>query len=298
MKNVGSDVKKDIKATKEKEYKKYINFGRLQLKEPTLLSNEDNFINEMKKSLEKKFTTGTEYILDKVYDPQTESLVARDEKLSFKKITSSDDHFFGTFSRYSTTKDVLTDIVDNQSKQKIDPDSIYFEHNTLFYIDYALKSISFIKTEHIKNVYPFLEAFINNNNLLNISIIPLKKDDSEIIKSSITELEIALATVDIPQNQSFVGLRGLEKMGCKVKNYKLKVSLDATNSNFSQKLLNFRSKNKDNIKKMSISTFNEDIDLLTNRFTKSVPIKLSNNYETDFSTIENILKSELFKAIQ
>lgn len=53
MKNVGSDVKKDIKATKEKEYKKYINFGRLQLKEPTLLSNEDNFINEMKKSLEK-----------------------------------------------------------------------------------------------------------------------------------------------------------------------------------------------------------------------------------------------------
>lgn len=54
MKNVGSDVKKDIKATKEKEYKKYINFGRLQLKEPTLLSNEDNFINEMKKSLEKK----------------------------------------------------------------------------------------------------------------------------------------------------------------------------------------------------------------------------------------------------
>ena len=49
---------------------------------------------------------------------------------------------------------------------------------------------------------------------------------------------------------------------------------------------------------MSISTFNEDIDLLTNRFTKSVPIKLSNNYETDFSTIENTLKVELLKAIQ
>lgn len=107
-----------------------------------------------------------------------------------------------------------------------------------------------------------------------------------------------MATVEISQNQSFVGLNGLEKMGCKVKNYNLKVTLDSVESKFSQKLLNFRSKNKENIKKMSISTFNEDIDLLTNRFTKSVPIKLSNNYETDFSTIENTLKVELLKAIQ
>lgn len=298
MKNIGSNVKKNIKTTKEKEYKKYINFGRLQLKEPTLISNENTFIDEMKKKLEDKFINGNEYILDKIYDPKTEHLIDREEKLSFKKITSSNDHFFGTFSRFSTTKDVLTDIVDNQSNKKIDPDTIYFEHNTLFYIDYALKSISFIKTEHIKNVYPFLEAFINNNNILNISIIPLVKNDNEIAKSVITELEIALATIEVPQDQSFVGLNGLEKMGCKVKNYKLKVTLDSVDSKFSLKLLNFRSKNKENIKKMSISTFNEDIDLLTNRFTKSVPIKLSNNYETDFSTIENTLKVELLKAIQ
>ena len=39
-----------IKNTKEKEYKKYINFGRLQLKEPTLISNENTFIDEMKKN--------------------------------------------------------------------------------------------------------------------------------------------------------------------------------------------------------------------------------------------------------
>ena len=268
------------------------------MKEPTLISNENTFIDEMKKKLEDKFINGNEYILDKIYDPKTEHLIDREEKLSFKKITSSNDHFFGTFSRFSTTKDVLTDIVDNQSNKKIDPDTIYFEHNTLFYIDYALKSISFIKTEHIKNVYPFLEAFINNNNILNISIIPLVKNDNEIAKSVITELEIALATIEVPQDQSFVGLNGLEKMGCKVKNYKLKVTLDSVDSKFSLKLLNFRSKNKENIKKMSISTFNEDIDLLTNRFTKSVPIKLSNNYETDFSTIENTLKVELLKAIQ
>ena len=49
---------------------------------------------------------------------------------------------------------------------------------------------------------------------------------------------------------------------------------------------------------MSIFTLNENIDLLTNTFTKTVPIKLKNNYEQDYSTIEYTLKSELFKAIQ
>lgn len=297
MDGVVSNVK-NIENTKEKEYKKYINFGKLHLKEDTLISNETTFIDEMKKNFKSKFMHSNEYVLDKIYDPKTKSLVDREEKLSFRKITSSDDHFFGTFSRFSTNKDVLTDIVDNQSNEKIDPDTIYFEHNTLFYIDYGSKSISFIKTEHIKNVYPFLEAFINNNNILNISIIPLVKNDKEIIESVITELEIALASVDIKQDQSFVGLSNLEKMGCKVKNYRLKVTLDTVNSCFSSKLLNFRSKNRENIKKMSISTINEDIDLLTNRFTKSVPIKLSNNYEKDFSTIESTLKFELLKAIQ
>lgn len=36
MKNIGSNVNKNIKTTKEKEYKKYINFGKLQLKNPLL----------------------------------------------------------------------------------------------------------------------------------------------------------------------------------------------------------------------------------------------------------------------
>lgn len=297
MKKTGSVINNNA-TTKEKEYKKYINFGKLHLKESTFISNEDTFIDEMKKNFESKFAHNNEFVLDKKFDIKTESLVDREEKLSFKKITSSNDHFFGTFSRFSTNKDVLTDIVDNKSNEKIDPDTIYFEHNTLFYIDYGSKSISFIKTEHIKNVYPFLEAFINNNNILNISIIPLVKDDKEIVDSIITELEISFASVDITADQPFVGLNNLEKMGCTVKNYKLNVTLDKVNSSFSSKLLHFRSKNRENIKKMSISTFDEDIDLLTNRFTKSVPIKLSNNYEKDFTIIESTLKSELLKAIQ
>lgn len=49
---------------------------------------------------------------------------------------------------------------------------------------------------------------------------------------------------------------------------------------------------------MSISTLNEDIDLISNTFTKSIPIKLNNNYEQDYSTIESTLRLELFNAIQ
>lgn len=297
MNDIASNAK-NIKSTKEKEYKKYINFGQLKLKESTFIANESTFISEMKKNLETKFTNNNEYVLDKIYDPSTNRILDRKEKLSFKKISSSEKHFFGTFSRLSNNKDVLTDIVDNKSNEKIDPNTIYFEHNTLFYIDYNLQAISFIKTEHIKNVYPFLEAFINDNNLLNITIIPLVKNDDEIKESVITELEIALATVEISQDKTFVGLGNLEKMGCKVKNYKLNVNLSAANKTFPLNLLNFRSKNKKTIKKMSISTLDEDIDLLTNRFTKSVPIKLGNNYEKNYPIIESTLKNELIKAIQ
>ena len=44
-----------IETTKEKEYKKFINFGKLSLIEPSLLVNDSNFVDEIKKDL-KNFT--------------------------------------------------------------------------------------------------------------------------------------------------------------------------------------------------------------------------------------------------
>lgn len=38
-----------IETTKEKEYKKFINFGKLSLIEPSLLVNDSNFVDEIKK---------------------------------------------------------------------------------------------------------------------------------------------------------------------------------------------------------------------------------------------------------
>lgn len=284
--------------TKEKEYKKFINFGKLYPFESTFFSNEENLIDEIKKDIEKKFKNSDKYIIDTRFDAKSNKIIPREEKLTYTKIDSSDDYFFGTFIRTSNSQDVLTNIKYNESNEKIDPNQIYFEYNTLFYIDYKNRAISFIKTEHIRNVYPFLETFFNNNNFLNVKIAPLIKSEEEIKQSIITKIDIAFSRVSINPNVNFVEMKNLEQMGCKVKNYKITVSLEEVKNNFANKLLNFRNQNKDNVKKMSISTLNEDIDLLTNTYTKSVPIKLTNNYEEDYNVIENILREELFKAIQ
>lgn len=44
-----SDVSKNVETTKEKEYKKYINFGKLYLKENSLSTNSNNYIEELRK---------------------------------------------------------------------------------------------------------------------------------------------------------------------------------------------------------------------------------------------------------
>lgn len=284
--------------TKEKEYKKFINFGKLYPFESTFFSNEENLIDEIKKDIEKKFKNSDKYVIDTKFDNKSNKIIPRNEKLTYTKIDSSSDYFFGTFIRTSNSQDVLTNIKYNESDEKIDPNQIYFEYNTLFYIDYKNRAISFIKTEHIRNVYPFLETFFNNNNFLNVKIAPLIKNEEEIKQSIITKVDIAFSRVSINPNVNFIEMKNLEQMGCKVKNYKITVSLEEVKNNFANKLLNFRNQNKDNVKKMSISTLNEDIDLLTNTYTKSVPIKLTNNYEEDYNVIENILREELFKAIQ
>lgn len=111
-------------------------------------------------------------------------------------------------------------------------------------------------------------------------------------------MDITCARQIVDTTSDFVELKNIENIGCKVKDYKLSINLDDVKIGFPAKLLELRNKNKNNKKKMSISTLNENIDILTNTFTKSVPIKLKNNYEEDYTIIEFTLKNELLKAIQ
>ncbi len=295
---MAKDNKSGSNTTKEKEYKKFINFGQLYQSKQSFVANEENFIEILKEDINIKFRDSDKYIIDTEFDSKQNKIISKEEKLTFTKINSSNDHFFGTFIRTSNSQDVLTNIIDNESNKKIDPNKIYFEYNTLFYIDFKNKSISFIKTEHIRNVYPFIELFLNNNNFINIKIAPLIKSEDEIKQSIITKVDISCSQVSVNSNVDFVELKNLENMGCIVKDYRLTVALEEVKKGFPDRLLNFRNKNKENVKKMSISTLNEDIDLLTNTYTKSVPIKLTNNYESNYNIIESTLRDELLKAIQ
>lgn len=89
-----SVVSKAFETTKEKEYKKYINFGKLFSKENTFLANSDNFITELKRNLNSKFIHNNEYIIDKKYDAKQDKVVSREEKLVFTKLDSSIRIFF------------------------------------------------------------------------------------------------------------------------------------------------------------------------------------------------------------
>ncbi len=96
MKSVVSN-EQNIETTKEKEYKKYINFGSLYITESTFSSNEDNFIQELQKYIDKNFKNGNKYIIDKIYDEKQGKIIDRSEKLEFTKLSSSSEHFFRNF---------------------------------------------------------------------------------------------------------------------------------------------------------------------------------------------------------
>lgn len=91
MKSVVSDAQ-GIETTKEKEYKKYINFGSLYISESTFSSNEDNFMKELQNDIDSKFKNSNEYIIDKIYDNKQGKIIERNEKLQFTKLSSDVNH--------------------------------------------------------------------------------------------------------------------------------------------------------------------------------------------------------------
>ena len=113
--------------TKEKEYKKFINFGTLYPFESTFFSNEENLMDEIKKDIEKKFKKSNKYVIDTMYDSNSNKIISRKEKLTYTKIDSSDDYFFGTVIRTANSQDVITNKKYNESDEKKDTNQRYFE---------------------------------------------------------------------------------------------------------------------------------------------------------------------------
>ena len=97
-------------------------------------------------------------------------------------------------------------------------------------------------------------------------------------------------------DDEFVELKDIDKSDCEFGEYTVSAKLNKVSKSFLPQLIK-RFKDKSSLKKLAVSTENEDVDLIKNIFTKQVSIELTKNYKNDLDKIKNILKSELLKII-
>ena len=286
--------KNKLKINKRTGIRKSVNFGEICLTSETVGVTEDNLPEVLRGRIASLFKEKDEIIFENFYDANLDSVINKD-KLIFTKINFDNEHFFGNLTKETTEKDILTDVKSKELNEILNPDELIFEHNTLFYIDFKTCSTSFIKTRNIMNVYPIIKTLLTYNTVYNIDVIPFKKSDTEIINSQINKIEMSF----VDKNCRYKGLNEIDELGCDITNYTFNLQVIQKSKNFSEKFLDLiRKKDKSELKRVSISTQNEDIDLLTNLFTKQVSIILDKDYKENFVTIENTLSVQLFEAVQ
>ena len=164
----------------------------------------------------------------------------------------------------------------------------YFSY---FYVDYENMCISIIKTQRIQNSSTNIAKLLMRNSRYNFDILPFKKSENEIKQMIATGMKLSFI-----DTEDFVLLDDLNKDGCDFSQVNLQVKFKKTKNNFITKIID-KYKNNSNVKKLSISTESEDIDILKNTFTKQVAINLSKDFKEDLNSIRDALKDELFKII-
>lgn len=209
------------------------------------------------------------------------------EDVSFEKISIDKNHFFGCIHRNSTI-DILTEIK-SKSDITLEAEDIILESSTYFYVDLNNLGMSVIKTQKIPNPERFIEKLIYNKSALNINMAAFRKSDAEIKSLLATSFTMTFCSDD------FVALSGIDKADCEFKEYTLSAKLKNSSPSFIKKILEY--KNNSTLKKLSVSTNNEDVDLIKNIFTKQVSIELTKNYKNDLDKIKNTLSQELLKIV-
>lgn len=211
--------------------------------------------------------------------------------ISFEKISLDTQHIFASICKTSDL-DVLTEIK-NKDGIKIEEDTDFIlESYTYFYIDFKNFGLSVIKTQKIPSADGYIKNLINNNSVINLSIEPFKKSDKEIKDMIINSFSMSF----YDNSDNFVELKNIDKNDCEISSFTFSAKLKKVKKNFVSDLLSKYRENKD-IKKISVSTDTEEIDLIKNIFTKQVSIQLTKDYKKDFSRIEETLNKELIKII-
>ena len=263
------------KESNTKSYKKLLNFYKIIL-EPSFrdLNKSSNIVLY-------------EYFYSMFKDNNTFS----SEGISFETITLDQDHIFASICR-SGDLGVLTEIRNGRGTQINDTSEFILESYTYFYIDFKNLGVSVIKTQKIPSPDVYIKNLITNHSPINLSLEPFKKSDSELESMNINKISLSFYN----NSQDFVELKHINSSDCEISEFKFEAKLKKVQKSFISNIID-KYKNNNNIKKLSVYSNTEEVDLLKNIFTKQVCIELTKDYKIDFYKIEKTLKNELFKII-
>lgn len=211
--------------------------------------------------------------------------------ITFEKITLDEKHIFASICRTSDL-DVLTEIRNSNGIEIEDTSDFVLESYTYFYIDFKQMGVSVIKTQKIPSPDGYIKSLICNNSFINLSLEPFKKSDAEIKEMIVNKISLSF----YDNSQDFIELKHISSEDCEISDFKLEANLKKVKKNFVTNLIDKYKDNKQ-IKKLSVSSDTEEVDLIKSIFTKQVSIELTKDYKKDFSKIEETLKNELFKII-
>lgn len=272
---MGKNRKKREKEIKVKSYKKLLNFYKI-IFEPSF------------KDTSKSNAT---ILYECFFNMFKNSNIVSNEGITFEKITLDDKHIFASICKTSDL-DVLTEIKNSKGIEIEDTSDFILESYTYFYIDFEQMGVSVIKTQKIPSSDGYIKDLIGKYSYINLSLEAFKKSDAEIKNMLINKISLSF----YDNSQNFVELKHINSEDCEISEFKFEAKLKKVKNNFVKDLIN-KYKNSKDIKKLSVSSDTEEVDLIKNIFTKQVSIELTKDYKKDFSKIEETLKNELFKII-
>lgn len=267
-----NDVFKEEIIEKSKPYKKLLNFYKIIF--------EPSFIDSTKPK--------NVILYECFFNIFNNNSIVYNEGITFEKISLDTDHIFASICRTSDL-DILTEI---RNSKGIEVEDIILESYTYFYIDFNQMGVSVIKTQKIPVTDGYIKNLITSNSYINLSLEPFKKSDTEIKSMAINKFSLTF----FDNSNDFIELKNINKDDCELSEFKIEARLKKVNPNFVSDLIS-KYKNAKEIKKISISSDTEEVDIIKSIFTKQVSIELTKDYKKDFSKIEETLKNELFKII-
>lgn len=270
---MGEKIEKQLKL---KSYKKLLNFYKIVF--------EPSFKDENK--------TDSEILYECFFNIFKNQKIVSSGEMTFEKITLDSNHIFASICRKNDI-DVLTEIRNNKENKMVDTDDFILESYTYFYIDFKKMGASVIKTQKIQFPDRNIESLIKRKSSINLSLEAFKKSNREIEDMRINKISLSF----YDNAQDFIELKNINHDDCEITDFKFEAKLGKVKKNFVSSIMKQYKDNK-KVKKLSVSSDTEEIDLIKSIFTKQVSIELTKDYKKDFCKIEETLKNELFKIIK